>query len=783
MEDLSRRAFIINSSLAGAGLFFLNHIPAGNKSSGVLTCAASIADPLATIKTLRSGNWSDAGVWGSRLPQVNDIVLISSGHEITYDQKITTVKGLIVSEGALLKFDLRKSTTFQASGNILVKGLLQMISASKDIVQTLRFINVDETKFAGGGMNVIETDIGLWVMDSGQLDLQGFSKTSWINAKGNLLKGEKNINLKEPPYGWSQGDEICLTPTGQPAFENDLPAGFEERTIKKIFGSVIEFSKPISHFHPIVNHQWTAEVLNLTRNVRIEGTEMGKSHIFIRSSRPQTIKHVQFRYLGPRQDINKDTVAELVTGRYVLHFHHSMDGSRGSLVEGNVARDCDNHSYVPHVSHGIIFKNNIAFNITETAFWWDPGDPSHDIIWDSNIVALCKFIPRALDMTNEYDPGLHPPSLASSGFLLGVGDDNIAINNIVVGTYGDPHSGGAFNWEANNDGVWKFENNLAHHNSAGIRIWQVSGRNHVIENFTAYYNETGIFHGAYANRYRYNKGILYGNPFEVKAASINTNRVRIENMIIDGAGKIDNCIMITESPLPGEVPLFILNCTLKGAKGPAILNINTPGKDGEMIKGVDVICCNVEGQSFKIGKEAAPNEFIRVQTKAGKSFKISHAGISNIAPFAATLWGTGAGLKGEYFKNKDLTDPAFTRIDSNISFSEWRDGVHHTIKNNIYSIRWTGLIEPQFSDDYIFIISASGGCRLWMNNELIVDSWKNLNRNALSSRPVSLIAGEKYPVKLEFYNQNIKGDGVSLEWKCKSLPVEYIPQSQLYSIL
>ncbi len=87
----------------------------------------------------------------------------------------------------------------------------------------------------------------------------------------------------------------------------------------------------------------------------------------------KNVQHVAFRYLGPRKDLGGTYVKEQVGGRYGLHFHHCNDGSDGSIVEGCVMRDIDNHAYVPHVSHGITMHHNIAFNCTEATFLVGPA--------------------------------------------------------------------------------------------------------------------------------------------------------------------------------------------------------------------------------------------------------------------------------------------------------------------------------------------------------------------------------------------------------------------------
>lgn len=131
------------------------------------------------------------------------------------------------------------------------------------------------------------------------------------------------------------------------------------------------------------------EVLNLTRSVRIEGTSEGRSHVIIISSAPQTIRYVALRFMGPRQ-VAPDGSLTSVIGRYPIHFHHSHDGSRGSVVEGSAVRDSGNRAFVPHLSHGVAFRGNVAYNLTGVAYWWDqgPDNASHDTIWEGNLAGL-----------------------------------------------------------------------------------------------------------------------------------------------------------------------------------------------------------------------------------------------------------------------------------------------------------------------------------------------------------------------------------------------------------
>ncbi|HTL06617.1 MAG TPA: PA14 domain-containing protein [Chitinophagaceae bacterium] len=770
----SRRRFLGNASLTVSGMVLLAPSVKGLHKQPLLNsigCAPPSSQTLTgSVASVQSGKWSDPATWGGKLPAVQDTVLLSPGHRIVFDSSSTTVNGINISAAAVLAFDEAASALLQSTANIVVEGKLEMHPSSAAVVHTMRFTGIQESNFVGGGMDVLTSDIGLWVMGSGQLDLAGTAKTPFTNATGSIGAGSTAINVQDAT-GWLAGDEISIAPTESPAVGDTYFTNFEERTVKSSSGNVVTINAGTSRPHPMVNNQWTAEVINLTRNVRIEGTAAGRAHIFIRSSAVQKIKYAAIQYMGPRKDRGGTSVTELVAGRYGLHFHHCDDASRGSVVEGSIVRNTNNHSYVPHVSHGITFLGNIAYNVLETAFWWDPGDPTHDIVYDHNLVANCKFLPASLNMNAE-----DAPTFASSGFALNSGDDNICKNNIVVaGGQGDAASGGAYNWEAViNEGVWQFSDNIAHNCSCGLRVWQNSTRAHIVENYTAYHNGLAIFHGAYANSYKYNGGYLYANGIQIKAASANSNRVRFENITIDGAGFIDYGVEVIHSPLPGERPVLLRNLVIRNCKVAAVLDSAAPE-----IHSTDIVQCTIDG-AVLLHPEAAAGETIRIQPAAAQATQITKSGSSTIGSFAASLWGDGKGLNGAYFNGANFSNPAFSRIDPNISFTEWSAGVHHAITSNTYSVRWTGKIQPQFSEDYIFYLSSGGGHRLWIDNKLILDKWEEHYPDSFQSAPIRLVAGQRYDIKLEYFNQDAD-TGMGLFWKSASLPLEYVPQSQLYA--
>ena len=191
--------------------------------------------------------------------------------------------------------------------------------------------------------------------------------------------------------------------------------------------------------------------MNLTRNVRIEGTAAGPAHVFIRSSRPQSIRYTQIRHVSV-------------------------------LTMGDA-------------SQGITFRDDISYNNVWDAFWWDPspnnrepGDPTNDTLIDGSIVAKSLGVP---DDNRDY---------RLSAFNLGMGRNNTVRNSTAGGTAGSA----GFGWPEDagqnlpGNGVWTFnQGNVSHNNhDNGLFVWQNTDTLHDVSNFVSYHNVSyGIEHG------------------------------------------------------------------------------------------------------------------------------------------------------------------------------------------------------------------------------------------------------------------------------------------------
>jgi PKD repeat protein len=152
---------------------------------------------------------------------------------------------------------------------------------------------------------------------------------------------------------------------------------------------------------------------------------------------------------------------------------------------------------------------------------------------------------------------------------------------------------------------------------------------------------------------------------------------------------------------------------------------------------------------------------------------------SNEATLTVTASGGGTGLKGEYFDNMDLTALKLTRTDATVNF-DWGGGSpDSSIEADSFSVRWTGQVQAQFSETYTFYTVSDDGVRLWVNGVQVINNWTN-HAPTENSGTISLVAGQKYDLKMEYY-ENGGGAVAKLLWSSTSTAKQVVPQAQLYA--
>jgi hypothetical protein len=576
-RDMARRRLLTYLGSAG-GLLLLD--PLGLRSSLVSAAVGG-----------GERRWSDPATWGGRVPGAQDVAVVTGN--VLLDTS-ASVRGVVIEPGATLTFDPAQSLTLTSTGNVVVRGTLTM-RPPQSSVHTVLFSAVDEGRFVGGGMDPVDSDTGMWVMDDGRLDLVGAGKTAWGRIVGDAAQGATTIRLDRPPAGWSPGDRLVVVPSGAPAAGRNANwwSQFSEAGVRGVSGTAVTLDAPLANAHPSAAGTWGAEVLNLTRNVRIEGTATGRTHVFVRSRAPQELSHASLRHVGPRKGGQK------VLGRWGLHFHHCMDASSGATLDGVVITDAGSHAFVPHTSNGMTLRNCIAYRVQEHAFWWDEGELTSGAVWEDCVAALVTTSERS-----------------TSGFYLGKGDGNAIRRCVAVGVDAIEGAGIIAPAQVSN-GVWTMEDLLAHNNRHGgflayLNTDKVDRK--VVSRLAAYHNDFGIDHGAYLNSWRYEGFTLYRNRSGgvlLRAVS-NSDGIRFVGGTVDQAGAAAYGIVHDRHVVDSAYPTVFEACTFRGHTAAAIgLPMPVPKADV-----IDLLNCTFVGNELWIGRDVSPATAVRFQDAA-----------------------------------------------------------------------------------------------------------------------------------------------------------------------
>jgi len=150
--------------------------------------------------------------------------------------------------------------------------------------------------------------------------------------------------------------------------------------------------------------------------------------------------------------------------------------------------------------------------------------------------------------------------------------------------------------------------------------------------------------------------------------------------------------------------------------------------------------------------------------------------------------GSGTGLLGSYWSNTtsaiftNLTftnPPTLVRTDAMVNFNFGSAGPAPSVGKSNYAVRWTGCVQPQFSEPYTFYTTSDDGVLLYINGQLVINDWVN-QAATIQSNTINLTAQQLYNIELEYFYSNDNGGQVSLAWSGPSIPQAIIPQTQLY---
>ncbi len=153
----------------------------------------------------------------------------------------------------------------------------------------------------------------------------------------------------------------------------------------------------------------------------------------------------------------------------------------------------------------------------------------------------------------------------------------------------------------------------------------------------------------------------------------------------------------------------------------------------------------------------------------------------------SALVGNGIGLLGQYWTNTTsaaftnvtfVVPPTLVRTDAFINFDWSSAGPDPSVGKTVYTVRWTGSVQPQYNEAYTFSASADDGVRLWVNGQELVNGWVDEGATTYQGS-ITLKAQQLYNIEMDYY-QNCCGAVAELQWSSPSTSLTVVPQSQFY---
>jgi hypothetical protein len=190
------------------------------------------------------------------------------------------------------------------------------------------------------------------------------------------------------------------------------------------------------------------------------------------------------------------------------------------------------------------------------------------------------------------------------------------------------------------------------------------------------------------------------------------------------------------------------------------------------------------------GLPAAPTTYAPGTLELEKTYYWRVDEFDGAATLRGDIWSftirkDGGGLKAEYFNNRSLTaEPVLIRTDHEIDFYWGNADVRGenspdaSINVNNFSARWSGELEADLTDTYIFQISANNGFRLWLDERPIIDFWDNGTTSSRQSEPIELVGGQTYSIRMEYFEGEDTATA-QLFWENSAREMQIIPQAAL----
>ena len=123
--------------------------------------------------------------------------------------------------------------------------------------------------------------------------------------------------------------------------------------------------------------------------------------------------------------------------------------------------------------------------------------------------------------------------------------------------------------------------------------------------------------------------------------------------------------------------------------------------------------------------------------------------------------GTRQGMELEFYRGTGLDSLVGRRLGESLQL-QWTGGLPDEITNSPWSLRARGAFRVDTTGTYEMVATVSGGLRLHVGGEMVLDAWDNATLRTLRA-PVSLRAGTA-PFEIEYRQPTPRKAELTIEW-------------------
>lgn len=120
------------------------------------------------------------------------------------------------------------------------------------------------------------------------------------------------------------------------------------------------------------------------------------------------------------------------------------------------------------------------------------------------------------------------------------------------------------------------------------------------------------------------------------------------------------------------------------------------------------------------------------------------------------------GLSVEYFNDRVLKDKVYETTHANIDH-DWAGIAPENLPQNNFSMTWQGKLLPPKSGEFELGAIVDDGIRVYINDELVIDSWIYRSTRYVSSR-YTFEEGKEYKIRVDYFDAGGEA-GIKLTWR------------------